>query len=881
MQNIKCVFCGDGATGKTCTLISYTTNAFPNDYVPTVFDNYSANVMVDAKPIQLGLWDTAGQEDYDRLRPLSYRQTDVFAVMYSIISRSSFENLPSKWIPEIQHHCPDAPIVILGNKNDLEEHRAVSTMEAQDFCSYYGYGFMEISALTQDGLKDAFDLLIRTALGKNQTSNNPHCTFTCNCDGCLYRCFCCSHKDESDKQDKGNTMQIKIAMVGGHHVGKRSLALKYTDDHDKNKYMKQMQTNEEPFKPPEPKLGADNTEKFNNECMGFVSSIDIEIDVMNTNEMIDVGRYDAYVFVYDINRKESLTEIYHTIDLVKNHEDYTYRKPILIAANKWDLVTMQSTDNQYQFQNSMRNVAMDYGVTVIETSSFEDFKAFENVERLFDTLIASIRGYNDPHSMQKVANIYQHSGAVRSMCLSSENAHLYTGSDDGTVRVWDVMNGYQLGIYCAHHNQVFNVQEVLVDAQSGLKYLVSCSADGTCCIWPTNAGSKYSMYPTTQEVKNTADSIPKFMYLPRFTLTHDKQIRDFEIDMDRKLLFTVSDDTTLRIWSLMNGNCLYIDKSDKCILNNVVFVPQTNALFVGGSNGIIYSWDLIHIDMDHNKPYSFDIPMIELNGHKQNKSVNELRVSYQNKANIYLLSGDDSGGLHCWDLSDSKHPQSIELTRHKDAINYMCLGGASDVLCSASRDEYTRCYSIPNGKILFSIHDNEGSVRGIDANERYMITGGKDEMIRCYDMHNNYRLIWAFQRHEDYLNKILIDNHNDFVFTADRCGLVISWNIRNGKPVHCFGNEESAANTITQPKKDVLSAWLSLVIEFFQLCTFTFSIDMIDWGEPSATYNPFDLTSTVFQFTIDSSQLNIKVPFVWIFAVVFVWIFIVSFCNTD
>jgi len=177
MKAIKCVVVGDGAVGKTCLLISYTTNAFPTEYVPTVFDNYSACVMVDGSPINLGLWDTAGQEDYDRLRPLSYPQTDVFLTTFSVVNPSSFENVRAKWWPELHHHCPNTPNILVGPKIDLREDSPTfeKLSAKKQYPIPYEEGlqmmkdigaikYMECSAFTSVGLKALFDEVIRAVI---------------------------------------------------------------------------------------------------------------------------------------------------------------------------------------------------------------------------------------------------------------------------------------------------------------------------------------------------------------------------------------------------------------------------------------------------------------------------------------------------------------------------------------------------------------------------------------------------------------------------------------------------------------------------------------------------------------------------------------------
>ncbi len=192
MQNIKglkCVVVGDAGVGKTCLLISHTTNAFPGDYLPNVCDNYSILIMVDDKPVNLDLWDTAEQEEFDRLRPyVSYPQTDVFLICFSIISPVSFDNVKSRWWPEIQHHAPNVPLVLVGTKSDLrDDQEALCSLEAKGLSlvppaeceaikteigaqSYY-----ECSALTQDGLKDVFDGAAKAARNTKPNVKKTSC----------------------------------------------------------------------------------------------------------------------------------------------------------------------------------------------------------------------------------------------------------------------------------------------------------------------------------------------------------------------------------------------------------------------------------------------------------------------------------------------------------------------------------------------------------------------------------------------------------------------------------------------------------------------------------------------------------------------------------
>ena len=174
---IKMVVVGDGAVGKTCLLTVFANGEFPTNYVPTVFDNTSKDhtFVLDGEEttMQFDIWDTAGQEDLDRLRPLSYRGAAVFLVCFSVMHPASFENIEFKWLPEIEHHRRkgghtsgndddpghDAKIVLCGTKSDLRnDSNAIAKLNDEGK-----------KPVTQEQINQYIDTKLLPKLKKNQS----------------------------------------------------------------------------------------------------------------------------------------------------------------------------------------------------------------------------------------------------------------------------------------------------------------------------------------------------------------------------------------------------------------------------------------------------------------------------------------------------------------------------------------------------------------------------------------------------------------------------------------------------------------------------------------------------------------------------------------
>lgn len=180
MQCTKCVVVGDGFVGKTALVGVFSSKQYSPSYVPTIFDNKIVGLQYKKTWINLGVFDTAGQEEYDKLRPMAYTDTDVFIVCFSMVDKDSLENILNKWAPEIERFSPKAKMLLVGTKLDLwAENEYNGKAISQDFIDGIAQrigavDFIPVSALQHQGVEDVFrrvaEITIEETSGKKKRS---------------------------------------------------------------------------------------------------------------------------------------------------------------------------------------------------------------------------------------------------------------------------------------------------------------------------------------------------------------------------------------------------------------------------------------------------------------------------------------------------------------------------------------------------------------------------------------------------------------------------------------------------------------------------------------------------------------------------------------
>ncbi|KAK0637165.1 ras-like protein [Bombardia bombarda] len=161
-REYKLVVVGGGGVGKSCLTIQLIQAHFIDEYDPTIEDSYRKQCRIDDEVALLDVLDTAGQEEYSAMREQYMRTGEGFLLVYSITSRQSFDEITTFQQQILRVKDKDYfPMVVVGNKSDLDHDREVTYGEGQALADSFGAKFLETSAKTTVNVENAFFDLVR------------------------------------------------------------------------------------------------------------------------------------------------------------------------------------------------------------------------------------------------------------------------------------------------------------------------------------------------------------------------------------------------------------------------------------------------------------------------------------------------------------------------------------------------------------------------------------------------------------------------------------------------------------------------------------------------------------------------------------------------
>lgn len=166
----KVIVIGSGGVGKSALTLQFMYDEFVEDYEPTKADSYRKKIMLDGKEAQIDILDTAGQEDYAAIRDNYFRSGEAFLCVYSILeieSLTATEELREQ-VLRVKNDDKSVPFLLVGNKIDLDNRRAVSYEVATDKARQWGVPYVETSAKTRQNVDQVFIELMRMIRDRRQ-----------------------------------------------------------------------------------------------------------------------------------------------------------------------------------------------------------------------------------------------------------------------------------------------------------------------------------------------------------------------------------------------------------------------------------------------------------------------------------------------------------------------------------------------------------------------------------------------------------------------------------------------------------------------------------------------------------------------------------------